>query len=167
VSALHLDALFHKLSYPGKGMVKQALYAALGLAEDGRRILLGNVRASPVTWLYPTEGAVVWEELLKGLGSLSKRSSSSPTAFRGSLSREAASISRGDPSGLPPGRVAVLNPAQTQGHPGPAPGRLRHTCRSQRGLPGTPSSRGKVRDHKFPKPEAIYKLVYLAHALGA
>jgi len=41
VSAVYLDALFLKLQNPGKGIEKQALYAALGLAEDGRRMLLG------------------------------------------------------------------------------------------------------------------------------
>jgi len=62
VSAVYLDALFLKLQYPGKGIEKQALYAALGLAEDGRRMLLGF-------WLFPSEGAFVWEELLKELRS--------------------------------------------------------------------------------------------------
>jgi len=64
VSTVYLDALFLKLQYPGKGTEKQALYAALGLAEDGRRILLGF-------WLFPDEGPFVWEELLKELRSRS------------------------------------------------------------------------------------------------
>jgi len=58
--AASLDALFLKLQHPGKGIEKQVLYAALGLTEDGRRILLGF-------WLFPNEGAFVWEELLKEL----------------------------------------------------------------------------------------------------
>jgi len=58
--AVYLDALFLKLQYPGRGIEKQALYAALGLTEDGRRILLGF-------WLFPNEGAFVWEELMKEL----------------------------------------------------------------------------------------------------
>ena len=59
--AASLDALFLKLQHPGKGIEKQALYAALGLTEDGRRILLGF-------WLFPNKGALLWEELLKELG---------------------------------------------------------------------------------------------------
>ena len=58
--AVYLDALFLKLQHPGKGIEKQALYAAVGLTEDGRRVLLGF-------WLFPNEGALVWEELLKEL----------------------------------------------------------------------------------------------------
>ena len=58
--AIYLDALFLKLQHPGRGIEKQALYAALGLTEDGRRILLGF-------WLFPNEGAFVWEEPLKEL----------------------------------------------------------------------------------------------------
>ncbi len=60
--AVYLDALFLKLQCSGKGIEKQALYAALGLTTDGRRILLGF-------WLFPNEGALVWEELLKELRS--------------------------------------------------------------------------------------------------
>ncbi len=48
------------LQYPGRGIEKQALYAAVDLTEDGRRVLLGF-------WLFPSEGALVWEELLKEL----------------------------------------------------------------------------------------------------
>ena len=62
MSAVYLDALFLRLQYPGKGIEQQALYAALGLTEDGRRTLLGF-------WLFPNEGVAVWEELLKELRS--------------------------------------------------------------------------------------------------
>jgi len=54
--AIHQDALLLKLRRPCRGHWEQALYIALGLTEDGRRVLLRF-------WLSPTKGVFV----LKGL----------------------------------------------------------------------------------------------------
>ena len=75
---VYIDALFLKVFRPGGGIDTEAVYVALGIAPGpeakagstgptkpplsgcGYRQLLGF-------WLYPTESALVWEELLKGL----------------------------------------------------------------------------------------------------
>ena len=57
---VYIDASFLKVFRPGGGIDTEAVYVALGITPAGYRQLLGF-------WLYPTESALVWEELLKGL----------------------------------------------------------------------------------------------------
>jgi Transposase and inactivated derivatives len=208
--AVYLDALFLKLQYPGKGIEKQALYAALGLAEDGRRILLGF-------WLFPNEGAVVWEELLKelrsrglvevllfitdglaGIGEAIHRvypRAEWQYSILHKLRATQAQVKRRDASAIladlkrvyrAPNRAKALEglkrftqrwqdryPRVTASwwndsgallrfydYPEPLWRYLRSTNLIEQFFRELRRST-KVRDHKFPKPESVYKLVYL------
>ncbi len=57
---IYIDALFVKVFRPGGGIDSEAVYVALGVTPEGYRQVLGF-------WLYPTESALVWEDLLKEL----------------------------------------------------------------------------------------------------
>lgn len=59
---VYIDALFVKTFRDGGGIGKEALYTALGITPEGHRSILGF-------WLFPSESALIWQDLLKELRS--------------------------------------------------------------------------------------------------
>lgn len=57
---VYIDALFLKVFRDGGGIDKEALYTVLGITPEGHRSILGF-------WLFPSESALVWHDVLKEL----------------------------------------------------------------------------------------------------
>ena len=118
---------------------KEPVYIALGIKPDGRREVLGF-------WLFGAEGesAKNWEEVLKDL-------------WRRSV-REVRTFITDDLPGIEEAIRQVYPKADWQQcvvH------KVRSTLSKARKVHAGAEGGTKVRDHQFPKPEAVYKLVYL------
>ena len=125
--------------HPPREDAKEPVYIALGIKPDGRREVLGF-------WLFGAEGesAKNWEEVLKDL-------------WRRSV-REVRTFITDDLPGIEEAIRRVYPKADWQQcvvH------KVRSTLSKARKVHAGAEGGTKVRDHQFPKPEAVYKLVYL------
>ncbi len=169
MALVYLDGFFLKVLREGLGVEREAVYVALGVTPEGARRVLGF-------WLLPTENASAWEGVLRelwerglrrvllfitdGLPGIGVYMAESRREALGALERL-----REVWGGKYPALVAAWWEdsgalLRFYDYPRALWPYLRSTNLMERFIREV--RRGaKVRDHRFPRPEAVFKLLYL------